>query len=400
MNRCVLGVLIAAGALAATPSLARGQVTVYSSLPLQGASRPQTEAVVNGAKLALDESGGTAGGQAITYVSLDDSTAVAGNWTPEATAANALLAAQDGSAVAYIGEFNSGASEISLPILNEAGIAMISPGNTYTGLTIGGPGAEPGEPDKYYPTGVRTYFRLLPNDAVQASALAVAMHERGCRRVATLNDSTSYGAGLGARLRAAVKQAGMKLVATQKINRSAANYRALARFLHELRTDCMAFTGITADNAVQLFRDVAHALPKAKLFGSDGIAESAFADPHEGGVPASVGRRVTMSVDTLPPSAYPPAAADFFTRYRARFGGGTVDPYALYGYEAMRVVIDTMNASGASKAGLVAGLHAVQNRPSVLGTYGFDANGDTTLRTYGLYTIRDRRLHYAGAVPG
>ena len=103
-------------------------VTVYSSLPLQGASRPQTTALVNGIKLALEQAGNKAGDFTVKYQSLDDSTAQAGSWTPEATQANASKAAQDDATAVYIGEFNSGASAISIPILNEAGVPQISPG--------------------------------------------------------------------------------------------------------------------------------------------------------------------------------------------------------------------------------------------------------------------------------
>ena len=110
-------------------------LNVYSSLPLQGASRPQTTAMVEGIRLALEQAGGKAGQYTIKYTSLDDSTAQAGTWTPEAASANARKVAQDDSAIAYIGEFNSGASAISIPILNEVPIAQVSPANTAVGLT-------------------------------------------------------------------------------------------------------------------------------------------------------------------------------------------------------------------------------------------------------------------------
>src|ERR671914_1486108 len=80
-------------------------VNVYSSLPLQGASRPQTTALVQGIELALEQVGGKAGDITVNYESLDDSTAQAGSWTPEATSANARRAAQDESTALYIGEF-------------------------------------------------------------------------------------------------------------------------------------------------------------------------------------------------------------------------------------------------------------------------------------------------------
>ena len=57
-------------------------LTIYSSLPLQGDSRPQSESVVNGEKLALEEANGKVGKFTIKYVSLDDSTAAAGKWEP------------------------------------------------------------------------------------------------------------------------------------------------------------------------------------------------------------------------------------------------------------------------------------------------------------------------------
>ena len=118
----------------------------------------------------------------INFEPLDDSTAQAGAWTPEAESANAKRAAQDDSAVAYLGTFNSGAAAISIPILNEADLAMLSPGNTAVGLTSDEPGADTdiGEPDIYYPTGTRNYARIVPKDTVQGAALATLMDEDGC----------------------------------------------------------------------------------------------------------------------------------------------------------------------------------------------------------------------------
>ena len=171
-------------------------VNVYSSLPLQGASRPQTTAMVEGIKLALEENGGKAGETTVKYTSLDDSTAQAGTWTPEATQANAQKVAQDDSAVAYLGEFNSGGSAVSIPILNEVPIAQISPANTAVGLTSDEPGADKGEPDKYYPTGERHYLRIVPKDTIQGAALATIMKKDGCTSVYILNDKEVYGGGL------------------------------------------------------------------------------------------------------------------------------------------------------------------------------------------------------------
>ena len=201
-------------------------LTIYSSVPLQGASRVSTEALVNGAKLAVEQAGGKAGPHTIKYVPLDDSTAQAGSWTPEATSANALKAAQDESTAVYIGEFNSGASKVSIPILSEAGVPQISPANTYVGLTTDDPGSEPGEPDKYYPTGDRTYTRIVPKDTIQAAALVTLMKGDGCTKVAMTNDKEVYGAGLARVIELSAKEQGLELTGNDAIDKNASNYRS------------------------------------------------------------------------------------------------------------------------------------------------------------------------------
>src|SRR6266851_6776324 len=171
-------------------------IDIYSSLPLQGASTSQTNPLVNGIKLALAQAGGKAGQWTVNYQSLDDSTAAAAKWDPGQAAANARKVATDPKAVYYIGEFNSGASEVSIPILNQAGIPQVSPANTYVGLTTNLPGSAPGEPTKYYPSGTRTYLRIVPIDSIQAASGLMAMKQAGCTKVAIANDKEAYGAGL------------------------------------------------------------------------------------------------------------------------------------------------------------------------------------------------------------
>ena len=236
-------------------------VTIYSSYPLQGAGRAQSEAAVNGAKLALEQAGGKAGDITVKYDPLDDATAQAANWTPEQTSANARKAAQDKSTAVYLGEFNSGASAVSIPILNEAGIAQISPSNTAVGLTTNEPGATPGEPDKYYPTGKRTFARIVPKDTIQGAALATLMKEDGCTKVQLLNDKEVYGAGLANNIEASAKAQGLTITSNEAIDKNAANYRSLAQKAKAAGADCMVFAGITANNAAQVFKDFAAALP-------------------------------------------------------------------------------------------------------------------------------------------
>ncbi|HEX2416390.1 MAG TPA: branched-chain amino acid ABC transporter substrate-binding protein [Thermoleophilaceae bacterium] len=371
-------------------------VNVYSSLPLQGASRPQTTAMVEGIKLALEENGGKAGEATVKYTSLDDSTAQAGTWTPEATSANARKVAQDDSAIAYIGEFNSGASAISIPILNEVPIAQISPANTAVGLTSDEPGADKGEPEKYYPTGSRHYMRIVPKDTIQGAALASLMKEDGCQAAYILNDKEVYGAGLARNIESAANEIGLEVAGNEGIDPKAPNFRSQAAQVKSSGADCFVFSGITANGAVQLYKDVS-AAGITKLYGPDGVAESGFADPKEGGIPADVAKNVQVSVATLSPDEYPPEGRKFFSSFEKKYGEPNPDPYSIYGYEAMKLVLDTCEELGpdcSDRQAMIDALFQTKGRESVLGTYDIDENGDTTLTDYGIYTIKGGELQF------
>lgn len=372
-----------------------GTLNIYSSLPLQGASRPQTTAMVNGMKLALQQADNKAGNFTIKYTSLDGSTAQAGNWTPEATSQNARKACQDDKAAVYLGEFNSGATAISLPILNECGMPQISPANTAVGLTTDEPGSDKGEPDKYYPTGKRTYTRIVPKDTIQGAALATTMKEDGCTNVAMTNDKEVYGAGLANNIQLAAEAQDLKIAFNEGIDPKAPNYRSLASRANGEGADCFVFAGVTANNAVQLYKDFAAAISGVKMYGPDGVAESSFVDPGEGGLPESVSKNVKVTVATLAPEDYPPQGQEFFGDFEETYGEKNPDPYAIYGYEAMNLALDAIERSGdGSKENVIKSLFETKDRESVLGTYSIDENGDTTLTDYGLYTVEGGELQF------
>jgi len=377
-------------------------LTVYSSLPRQGAQKPQTTDLVRGIELALEQASGKAGNFTVKYESLDDSTAQAGAWTPEATQTNALKAAGDESTAVYIGEFNSGASAVSIPILNEAGVPQISPANTAVGLTSDDPGAGPGEPDKYYPAldaNGRTYTRIVPKDTIQGAALATLMKQDGCTKVYMTNDKEVYGAGLGENIESSAKEQGLDIVANDAIDKNAPNYRSLADKAKSSGADCFVYSGITANNAVQLYKDFAAALPDAKLYGPDGVAETGFADPKEGGIPADVAARVKVTVATLSPDEYPADGQEFFKSFTEKYNEPNPNPYAIYGYEAMRLALDAIERSQTGeKKDIVKALFATKDRVSVLGTYSIDENGDTTLTDYGVYTIDGGELQFDSTI--
>jgi branched-chain amino acid transport system substrate-binding protein len=365
-------------------------LTIYSSLPLQGASRVQGAATVNGAKLAVKQAGGKVGKYTIKYVSLDDSTAQAGKWDPGQTSTNARKAASDKTTILYIGEFNSGASAISIPILDRAGIGQISPSNTAVGLTSNAAGAEPGEPTKYYPTGKRNYVRVVPKDTVQAAADAAILKSDGCKKPYILNDKEVYGAGLATNAVDALKAQGIPALGNEGWDPKAPNYRSVASSIKAKGVDCVFISGIVNNNAVQLTKDLASAMPTAQILGPDGVCTATYTDPKQGGIPTSLDSRVQCTVATLDPAKYPPEGKAFFSLYKKTYPGTTPDPYAIYGYESMSLALDAIKRAGANgndRQDVINQLFATKNRASVLGTYSINKDGDTSITDYGLYKI-------------
>ena len=168
-----------------------GQLTVYSSLPLQGPSAGVSEQIVDGESLALKNAGGRAGDFKIDYSSLDDASPSSGEWNSGVTETNAKIAAQDTSTIAYIGDFDSAATAISLPIINGAGILQISPSSPYVGLTSS-LDTEQDEPGRFYPSGKQTFVRLAPSDVVQAQAQVQLMKSQGVHRLYVLDDQDAF----------------------------------------------------------------------------------------------------------------------------------------------------------------------------------------------------------------
>ncbi len=382
---CMIAVLALPAAVAADLP-ADGPLTIWSSLPLQGVSRDQARAIVRGEQLALAQAGSQAGGRAISYRSLDDSTRAAGNWDPEQVFDNARRAAQEETTIGYLGEFNSGASSISIPILNQAGIPQISPTNTYTGLTRRG--VEPGEPDKFYPTGVRTYARISPNDHLQAAALVSWLRADHVKRIVIVSDGETYGTEIKRSVTAFARKAGITVVRTEN-----ASGGGVAKLFRGVKADALVYGGIVANGAPEIFRKVHAGHRRWKLYGTDGVCEPGMVRALDAGTRKSF--RCTVS--TLALSAYP-GGRRFVDAFKAKYGTSNPDPYAIYGYESMSLLLDAIDRAAAAgpltRQGVVAQLFATKDRDSAIGRYSIDANGDTTSRLFGGYAVRDGRLRY------
>jgi branched-chain amino acid transport system substrate-binding protein len=181
----------------------------------------------------------------------------------------------------------------------------------------------------------------------------------------------------------------VNIIGNTGIDPTAPNFRSYASTVAGQGADCFFFAGIVSNGAVQITKDVHAALPKAKIFGGDGVCTSSYTSAKAGGVPAGIDPLLECTVATLNLASYP-GGKTFLAAYQAKYGSANPDPYAIYGYEVMKLGLDTitqLGSKGNSRSAVLAALFATKSRSSVLGTYGFNANGDTTLKSYGLYKV-------------
>lgn len=364
-------------------------IDIYSDLPLTGAVTAQTVPALNGEKLALKQAGYKAGQWKVNFISMNDATATSPtNYDLNVCQANARRASTDPKAVYLVGPFNSGCAEVEIPITNQGGLAQVSPANTYPGLTTNDPGTAPGEPGKYYPTGKRTYLRIVPRDTIQGQAGLVAMKQEGCTRVAVNDDKTPYGVGLATQIQLHGKAYGISVTGITPLDPTSPNFRSYASSVKATGANCV-YTAFDPPGEVELVKDINAAIPTAKIFGGDGVCSGGETNPKMGGFPASIAPLFFCTVATQGLTTYPGGQA-FLAAYKAAYGVSSPDPYSIYGYEDMKLALATiakLGAQGNSKSAVVAALFATRNYAGAIGTYGFDANGDTTLKSYGLYKV-------------
>ncbi len=297
---------------------------VYVSVPLRGPQGAAGRDVLRGAELALERAGGA------KLVVLDgfgeDRDAIA--------MAAAQRAAEDDEALAYLGDFHSSQVASTAPILSTAGLLQVAPVATYAGLA--------GD----------TLVRLMPHDGVGSRAIADWLAAVGVGEVLVVHDyGDEYGEPVGAMCAEAARERGQRV----RIRRVWDQEEAPADDLGA--AEAVVYVGVAGSGAKGLWHDLHAANPRLWLIGSEGVAADWLA------------------------RAIEPSAAE-----RTRFFVANRAPLAMYGYEAMALILDAI-AAGGDRAAIVDAARATRDRDSVIGRYSIDADGHTTSTAYGRLAV-------------
>lgn len=384
--------LAGCGGISGSESDAIGSpLSVYSSLPLQGPMAAASAQIVNGEKLALAESNGHAGKFRVAFFSLDDSNATTGLWDPGVTAGNAKTAAQDPSTIAYIGDLDSGATAVSLPLMNSVGILQVSPASPYIGLTSALDAGQD-EPERFYPSGKRTFARLQPGDAVQAAAQAQLMNSLGVNSVYVVDDQDPFQVPLATIVAGDAEGEGIAVKAHDSLAMpSGANLTGEVEKIVESKAQAVFLAADEGPGPVALWQALHAADPKLLLFGSSSLASETFASQI-----GSAETQTYLSTPLLPVGMYPPSAQQVLGAYRARFGteGG---PWALYGFESMRSVLEAIRSAGDEgndRVAVTARFFATRAPNAVIGPFSIRPNGETSSTVYAVDRVSGGHLRF------
>jgi len=363
-------------------------VKIVSSLPRTGSANAQAQTMVNGIKMALEEIGGQVNGFKIVYEDWDDASPERGQWDPAIEAANAQKAVKDPDIMAYIGTYNSGAAKISMPILNQALLVMVSPANTYPGLTKPGLG-EANEPTVYRPTGKVNYFRVVPADDIQGDVAAQFAKEIGVKKVFILHDRELYGKGVADVFKRVAGKLGLQIAGYEGIDPKSANFRSLATKIKSTGADLVYFGGTTQTSAGQLAKDLVASGVKAKLMLPDGCRENALI---ESAGAENLNGRTYVTFGGLPPSELKGKGREFYDAYKTKFKAEP-EAYAVYGYEAAKVVLEAIKRAGKKDRETIRATVAdTKDFDGALGKWSFDENGDTSLKVMMVEEIKDGKF--------
>jgi branched-chain amino acid transport system substrate-binding protein len=378
----------------------RPDVLVAGDLSLSGDIGPGPQWTAAAVEQVLRQHDFRAGRHTIGYRLCDTSTAFA-FLDRRACAANANAYAQAERLVAVIGTYFSDCAMVEVPILNRApggAVAMISPANTYQGLTRRGLPAPWGyrdEPNVFYPTGTRNYLRIPALDDTLGTAQAVLAKELGLRSVFILDDGSVFWRGfLVEPFRYAARRLGVPIAGVARFD----GKRPTGRLLDEIERSGAQGVLLSGDpfmgaGMVKALR--ARFGSRMKLMANFyyTVAEEVLEETE------GAARGIYVATSDQPRSEYQltPAGKRFMDRFGEDIHGG----YVLEAAQATELVVQAIARSDGTRESVLRALKASRVKNGLVGSFHFDRNGDLTPASVPIMriTAKDRVIDRVVQIP-
>lgn len=351
-------------------------LTVYASQPPSGSGGQAATDMLDAEQLALNQAGGHAGKFTVRMVKLDG----------REISDNARTAIQNKTTIAYLGELQPGTSQISVEILNQQGVLVVSPADTADYLTQSTP-AVPSSPTKFYPsrsTYHETFARVVANSAAEAKAQVEMMKSQGVSKVYVATDGQPYGKTVGEEVTGNARQAGMSVSSGPGTASSVQSSGAQALFYGASDTSSRA-----RKTAAQLLDNVAAAAPTVKLFAPSGLYDAGFITA----LSPAAQQRLTVSSPGFLAKDLPASGRQFVAAFTSAYGHAPATQ-AIFGYEAMAALLSVIQGAGASgnvRSDIVTDFRGLHNRQGAIGNYSI-AGGDPSIAPFVFARARGGQL--------
>ena len=350
---------------------------IVSDLPLQGGVRVSAQQMAQAVALAVRRHGFRAGQLTVGYQSCDDSVARTGLFDEQKCASNARAYLRDPRVLGIVGTLDSPCTVAALPVLNggpDPAPAMVSPLNSYVGLTRPAPGAPPSELESLYPRGKRNFARVFPADDHQATALASLAKRIGAKRVYAIDDGDLlYGGMLADRFARETHARGLAVVGRAQWDPRARRFEPLAARVAAARPDAVFLGGTLNSNGAAVLRALRRRLgPQPKLLVPDGFTPTDLLVRQAG----DAAEGAYMSLAGLITEDVPAEGRRFAQDLGETWPGVPIEPSAVYAAAATEVLMNAIARSDGTRPSVVHQVMATDSEHSVIGRIRFDRDGD------------------------
>jgi branched-chain amino acid transport system substrate-binding protein len=288
--------------------------------------------------------------------------------------------------VGVVGTLNSSVAQSVQPVLAQKKIVQVSPANTNPTLTQG----------EAYATGNKkrgfeSYFRVCTTDAVQGPFAAnYLVNKAGKKRIATVNDGKTYGAGLVAEFTKQAVKNGAQIVANEKVGEKDTDFGSVIAKIRGSNPDALYYGG-EYPVAGPFSKQLKAAGLNIPLMGGDGIVDPKLIElgATDGDLATSVGAPVE-NLET---------AKAFVDAYNAAKYPEAYSSYGAFSYDAANVIIGALGAtlkdgktwSDSVRADLVKNV-ASYKANGATGEVSFDEYGDSTNKLLTVYQVSGKEF--------
>ena len=365
-----LAVLLLAVFFCVSSQAAEETVTIGLVAPLTGDQAYIGTGVLQGVQMAVEDAnikGPVFDGVKLKLVALDDQH----NPTQAVLAANKLIA--DPNVLGVVGHFNSSCTKAASAIYHESRMAQITPASTNPEISR---------------QGFDTFFRVCATDDVQAPTAAnFVWSNRGVKKIAIIDDQTTYGKGLADEFEKKFKGLGGTVLSREGITQGEKDFTPLLTKIKAIGPELIYYGGVYPELALLLKQSKKIGLD-APWMGGDGIfdvtliqlvspefAEGTYAtmlgvDPH--------------SLDS---------AKDFVARYEARYG--EIGSFSAYAYDAANVLIEAIRrAAKKDRESVLKEVRNTKDFPGILGALNFDEKGDAVGKSIGIFKVESGKFKF------